>query len=69
MVIETCPKCGGELDILTLTINPPISARRCRRCGWYWQGKMSQTVRVPFQLPEEETSKWKEKIVEEVKKA
>lgn len=51
-VIETCPKCGGDLDILTLTMNPPIPARRCRRCGWYWQGKAETLIRVPFQIKE-----------------
>lgn len=54
IVIETCPKCGGELDILVLTTNPPIPARRCRRCGWYWQGKMGEIVRILFQPPKEE---------------
>ena len=48
IVVETCPKCGGDLDVLTLTSNPPIPARRCRRCGWYWQGKMETPVRLPF---------------------
>ena len=52
-VVETCPKCGGDLDVLILTSNPPIPARRCRRCGWYWQGKMEIPVRVPFQPVEE----------------
>lgn len=47
-IVETCPKCGGDLDVLTLTLNPPIPARRCRRCGWYWQGRMETPVRVPF---------------------
>ena len=52
-VIETCPQCGGDLDILFLTTNPPIPARRCRKCGWYWQGKREMPVRIPFQPIEE----------------
>lgn len=52
IVIETCPKCGGDLDILSLTMNPPIPARRCKKCGWYWQGKMEMPVRVPFRAEE-----------------
>ena len=52
-VIETCPQCGGDLDILSLTTNPPIPARRCRKCGWYWQGKWEMPMRIPFQPIEE----------------
>ena len=56
IVIETCPKCGGKLDIVVLTTYPSIPARICRKCGWYWQGKMGEIVRVPFQpLKEDET--------------
>lgn len=47
-IIETCPQCGGDLEMLVLTSNPPIPARRCRKCGWYWQGKAETPIRVPF---------------------
>lgn len=52
-IIETCPKCGGDLDVLVLTSYPPIPARRCKKCGWYWQGKAEMPIRVPFHPIEE----------------
>ena len=52
-IIETCPQCGSNLEILTLTMNPPIPARRCKKCGWYWQGKAEMPMYVPFHPIEE----------------
>lgn len=53
-IIETCPKCGADLEYLTYTTNPPIPARRCRKCGWSWEGKPQWgVIRVPFEPPEE----------------
>lgn len=52
-VVETCPKCGGDLDVLVLTSYPPIPVRRCKKCGWYWQGKAEMPVYVPFHPIEE----------------
>lgn len=36
MIIETCPKCCGELKHLSLTTYPPISKKVCTACGWSW---------------------------------
>lgn len=36
MIIETCPKCGGELKHLSLTTYPPIYKKVCTSCGWSW---------------------------------
>lgn len=53
-IIETCPKCGADLEYLTYATNPPIPARRCRKCGWHWEGKpgWGEVMRVPFAPPE-----------------
>ena len=36
MIIETCPKCGGELMNIMLTTYPPIPKKVCTACGWSW---------------------------------
>ncbi len=48
IIYETCPECGHVLEMLTLTMNPPIPARRCPKCGWYWQGQPAQIEYRPF---------------------
>lgn len=53
-IIQTCPKCGGDLDYFHYTIDPPIPAYRCRKCGWEWKGEPERVIRVPFQPPESE---------------
>lgn len=45
-IIETCPKCGGELLNISLTCYPPIHKKVCRSCGWSWQD--DKIVSVPF---------------------
>ena len=57
MVIETCPKCGGRLDSLVLTSYPPIPAKRCYSCGYYWQGEPEKIVYKPFH-PNEGMEVW-----------
>lgn len=47
-IIETCPKCGGNLMNLILTTNPPIPQKKCFSCGWEWTGEAEEVVRVPF---------------------
>lgn len=48
MIIETCPKCGGDLLNIVYTSYPPIPAKRCVKCGWEWRGKPDPIERVPF---------------------
>jgi len=54
-IIETCPKCGADLECLVIATYPPIPARRCPKCGWSWEGKpqWDQIIRVPFEPPQE----------------
>lgn len=48
IIIETCPKCGHDLHDLVIATNPPITKKECWCCGWTWEGKPEQVVRVPF---------------------
>ena len=48
MIIETCPKCGGELKHLSLTTYPQISKKVCTSCGRSWTGKREEIEKVPF---------------------
>ena len=47
IVIETCPKCGGDLLNEVIDIYPPIPCKRCLNCGWSWEGKQEEIIRVP----------------------
>lgn len=48
IIIETCPKCGHDLTDLVITTYPPIPQKKCFGCGWSWEGKREEVVRVPF---------------------
>lgn len=48
VIIETCPVCGGDLLNVMLACYPPIPRKECHRCGWSWEGKQEEIVRVPF---------------------
>ena len=48
MIIETCPKCGGELKHISLTTYPPISKKVCTACGWSWTEERESDSYVPF---------------------
>lgn len=39
ILIETCPKCGAELQNIVITTFPPIPQKKCFNCGWRWEGK------------------------------
>lgn len=48
IIIETCPKCGHDLQDLVLATYPPIPKKECFSCGWSWTGEPEEVVRVPF---------------------
>lgn len=48
IVIETCPKCGHDLQDLVIATYPPIPKKECWNCGWSWTGKQEEIVRTPF---------------------
>lgn len=48
IVVETCPKCGAPLLDIMLASYPPIPAKRCTNCGYYWQGEPERIAYVPF---------------------
>lgn len=65
IVIETCPKCGGNLETLVIATYPPIPKKMCMNCGWYWVGKVEEInyiwndyVNEKYEKEKEETYKW-----------
>ena len=48
IIIETCPVCGHDLRDVMICTNPPIPRKECNYCGWSWEGKQEDVVRVPF---------------------
>lgn len=48
MIIETCPECGANIESLVICTYPPITIRRCTKCGWKWEEKPEEIKYVPF---------------------
>ena len=48
IIIETCPVCGHDLQDTVICTNPPIPRKECHHCGWSWEGKQEEVIRVPF---------------------
>lgn len=48
IIIETCPKCGHDLMNEVICTYPPIPRKSCQNCGWSWEGKREEVIRVPF---------------------
>lgn len=51
IIIETCPKCGHDLQNLVICTYPPIPRKECHNCGWSWEGEegeREEIIRVPF---------------------
>ena len=52
-IIQTCPKCGSDLQDIVLTCYPPKHQKQCMKCGWqYTFASDNYVVRVPFEQPE-----------------
>ena len=49
-IIYTCPKCGGDLREICLTMFPPSYKMQCVSCGWSHQRNSINydTVKIPF---------------------
>ena len=57
--IETCPKCGHDLQNTVICIYPTIHKKVCLNCGWSWTGEADKVTRVPFNPdPENPDSDW-----------
>lgn len=57
--IETCPKCGHDLQNVVVCTYPPIPKKVCWNCGWSWTGEADKVTRVPFNPdPENPDSDW-----------
>lgn len=48
IIIETCPKCGHDLQDEVICTYPPIPRKVCWNCGWSWTGEREKIKRVPF---------------------
>lgn len=47
VIIETCPQCGADLQIICYATYSPINAYVCPVCGWRHEER--ETIeRVPF---------------------
>ena len=48
IIVETCPKCGHDLQDVVVCTYPPIPRKVCWNCGWSWTGEPEKITRVPF---------------------
>lgn len=46
-IVQTCPKCGADLEHIVYTTYPPIPAWRCPKCGWQYEQQV-KIERVPW---------------------
>ena len=63
IVIETCPKCGGNLGTLVIATYPPIPKKMCMSCGWYWEGKVEKSKEILMMIKTRRTNYAKIKLV------
>ena len=48
IIIETCPECGHDLIDEMICTNPPIPRKFCPNCGWRWEGKQDEVIKIRF---------------------
>ena len=48
IIIETCPECGHDLIDEMICTNPPIPRKFCPNCGWRWEGKRDEVIKIRF---------------------
>ena len=48
IIIEACHKCGHDLIDEMICTYPPIPRKFCSNCGWSYEGKQDEIVRVSF---------------------
>ena len=53
MIIQTCPKCGHDLQHFEYMVFPPIFVWFCPNCKWKYE-KSENVVCVPFREPPKE---------------
>lgn len=54
MIIETCPKCGSDLVESMICTMPPVRQKTCSFCGWSWESRPADVIRIPFNESEQE---------------
>lgn len=47
-IIYTCPECGGDLQHVLLTSDPPKHQEMCISCGWSSEVEDEVVVRIPY---------------------
>lgn len=47
MLVYTCPKCGGDLQFITIATYPPINVAECPNCGWR-EEKRDKIEKIPY---------------------
>ena len=47
--IDTCPKCGSDLNTMLICTYPPINRVECPCCGWYNESK-NEIIRNKFNV-------------------